>query len=269
MVAHPTRRHYLDSLFGLEGSTAHVTGAAGGLGFAMARALALAGAHVQLADVDEAGLDAARTDLQAAGASVSSVVVDTGDIDQVRSSITELASDHGPVRIVIANAGVSAGPGPMFPGGAVEELDWARWHRVLRVNLTGVMATIQAASQVLPEDGTGRIIAVSSIAGIRTESAVGYAYAASKAGVVALVRQAAVDCGRRHIAVNAIAPGPFDTSLGGGRIREEAVRDYFTGRNALKKIAAPDDIAGLALFLSSPASRFVTGATFTIDGGSV
>ncbi len=269
-MSHPTaQHHYLEGLFGLEGSAAFVTGAAGGLGLAMARALALAGAHVRLADVDEAGLAIAVESLVAEGAHASSVVIDAGDTAQVRDAIEQAARDAGPLRIVIAIAGISAGPGPLFPGGLLEDLDWDRWHEVLRVNLTGVMATIKAASSVIPSDGTGRIIAVSSIAGVRTEAAVGYAYAATKAGVVALVRQAAVDCARRHITVNAIAPGPFDTSLGGGRIREDAVRDYFTRRTALGEVAAPEDIAGLALYLSSPASLFVTGATFTIDGGSL
>ena len=262
------RSSFLDSLFCLEGSAALITGGASGLGLAMGKALAKAGATVVLTDRDPSVVNAADS-LVKMGLDARPVVVDAGDPHEIHQVISEVAIHTPPLRIVIANAGISAGPGPLFPGGSLGELDWDRWHDVLRINLSGVMATIRAAHEVLPSDGLGRIIAVSSIAGLRTESAVGYAYAASKAGVLALVRQAALDCAKKNVTVNAIAPGPFETALGGGRIRDEAVRSYFTSRTALGEIASPDDIEGLAVFLSSPSSRYVTGATFVIDGGSL
>jgi gluconate 5-dehydrogenase len=112
------------------------------------------------------------------------------------------------------------------------------------------------------------VVVTSSIAGLAGDPMVGYAYAAAKAGALALVRQAAADLGRRGIRVNAIAPGSIRTNIADGRIADPEVAGQFASATVLGRIADPTELQGLALFLASPASSYVTGATFIVDGGA-
>jgi NAD(P)-dependent dehydrogenase (short-subunit alcohol dehydrogenase family) len=114
----------------------------------------------------------------------------------------------------------------------------------------------------------GRIIVVASIAGLKSEALVGYAYAATKAAVINLVRHAALDLARDNVLVTGIAPGPFRTNIAGGRINEPEVEAAFAAMVPLGRIAEVDEIKGLALLLASPASSFITGVTIPIDGGA-
>jgi len=115
----------------------------------------------------------------------------------------------------------------------------------------------------------GRIIVTSSIAALKTESNVGTPYMAAKAGVAHLVKQAALELARYNILVNAIAPGPFVTNISGGKMRDPAVRRYHERVTPLKRMAVPDEIMGLALFLASPHARWITGQTIVVDGGQL
>jgi gluconate 5-dehydrogenase len=111
-------------------------------------------------------------------------------------------------------------------------------------------------------------VVTASVAGLGGDPMVGYAYAASKAGVIALVHQAAADLGRSGILVNAIAPGSFRTNIADGRIALPGVEEQFASTTLVGRLAEPEELQGLALFLASPASSYVTGATFTVDGGA-
>jgi NAD(P)-dependent dehydrogenase (short-subunit alcohol dehydrogenase family) len=114
----------------------------------------------------------------------------------------------------------------------------------------------------------GRIVVTASIAGLRAETLVGYAYSATKAAVINFVRHAAIELAPFSVTVNAIAPGPFVTNIAGGRMRDPAVRERFARTLPMQRVAEPDEIKGLALLLASPASSFITGTTIPIDGGA-
>ena len=211
------RAAVLDRLFDVRGLGAVVTGAASGIGLAIAEVLATCGARVTLADADPEALARETARLAGQGADVRGAVVDVADPAAVDTVLREAAEAHGGLHVVFANAGMSAGPGPTTPEGQLTAVEQARWDRVIQVNLGGVFATLQAAARHVADGG--RVVVTSSIAGLAGDPMVGYAYAAAKAGVVALVHQASADLGRRGILVNAIAPGSIRTNIAGGRIR--------------------------------------------------
>jgi NAD(P)-dependent dehydrogenase (short-subunit alcohol dehydrogenase family) len=264
----PDRAAVLDRLFDVAGLGAVVTGAASGLGLAIAEVLACCGAHVTLADADAEGVRRATADLAATGATVRSAVVDVADASAVDRLLREAAEQPGGLSIVFANAGISAGTGPTTPQGQLTAVEQERWDRVIAINLSGVFATLQAAARYVTPDGRGRVVVTSSVAGIGGDPMVGYAYAASKAGVIALVKQASADLGRSGTLVNAIAPGSFRTNIAGGRIKQPGAAEQFAKTTLIGRLADPSELQGLALFLASPASSYVTGATFVIDGGA-
>jgi NAD(P)-dependent dehydrogenase (short-subunit alcohol dehydrogenase family) len=264
----PDRAAVLDRLFDVAGLGAVVTGAASGLGLAIAEVLACCGAHVTLADADAEGVQRATAELAATGATVRSAVVDVADASAVDRLLREAAEQPGGLSIVFANAGISAGTGPTTPQGQLTAVEQERWDRVIAINLSGVFATLQAAARYVTPDGRGRVVVTSSVAGIGGDPMVGYAYAASKAGVIALVKQASADLGRSGTLVNAIAPGSFRTNIAGGRIKQPGAAEQFAKTTLIGRLADPSELQGLALFLASPASSYVTGATFVIDGGA-
>lgn len=264
----PDRAAVLDRLFDVAGLGAVVTGAASGLGLAIAEVLACCGAHVTLADADAEGVHRATAELAATGATVRSAVVDVADASAVDRLLREAAEQPGGLSIVFANAGISAGTGPTTAQGQLTAVEQERWDRVIAINLSGVFATLQAAARYVTPDGRGRVVVTSSVAGIGGDPMVGYAYAASKAGVIALVKQASADLGRSGTLVNAIAPGSFRTNIAGGRIKQPGAAEQFAKTTLIGRLADPSELQGLALFLASPASSYVTGATFVIDGGA-
>lgn len=259
-----------EQIFDVTGHVAIVTGAASGLGLAMAEVMAENGAHVTLADKDAAGLEAAVARLERAGCDVAAAVVDVGDLGALRRTIADVAAKHGRLDAAFANAGISAGPGFMTPEGHMGAVDPARWNEVLHINLTSVFETMCVAAEPMKRQKSGRIVVTASIAGIRAEHMVGYAYAATKAAVINIVRQAARELAPYNVMVNAIAPGPFLTNIAGGRLHRqpEIVRE-FAATVPLGRIADPAEIKGLALLLASPASSFITGTVIPIDGGTL
>lgn len=252
-------------LFGMDGQVAAVTGAASGLGLAMAEVLAGAGATVVLLDVDAQGLEAARESITAAR--VETAVLDVSDRAAIRSEIDRIVARHGRIDAVIANAGVTAGPGYRTEIGQINAVKDEQWDRVLSINLSGVFVTLQAAAAHMKKQRSGRIVAVASVAGLKSEVMCGYAYTATKAAVVNLVRQAAMELAPYNVMVNGIAPGPFRTNIANGRIRQPEVEAEFASMVPLGRIASPQELKGLALLLASPASSFMTGTTIPIDGG--
>lgn len=257
-------------LLDMTGRVGCVTGAASGLGFAMAEALAEAGAHVVMTDVDAAGLDAAAARLSAAGSSVDAQVLDVSHLEALEKTIDGIVARHGRLDAMFANAGISAGPGFAFAeSGCIGNIDLDAWRRVLDVNLTAATWSIKAAAKHMIARRSGRIVVTASIGGIRAEPFVGYAYAATKSAMLNVVRQAAVDLAPHNVLVNAIAPGPFLTNIAGGRLhREPQVAAQFASAVPLQRLGSPDEIKGLALLLASPAGSFITGTVIPIDGGA-
>lgn len=257
----------LGRVFSVAGLATLVTGGASGLGLAMGAIMAECGANVTLADCDAPGLAGAKHKLAQRGLKVDTEVVDVADREAMKSTVDHVYQKYGRLDVVFANAGISAGPGPLQESGLLERVEPAAWDRVIGVNLTGVFTTIQETTPLLRDCGGGRIVVTASVAGLRGERNVGYAYAASKAAVVNLVRQCSLELARYDIRINGIAPGSFLTNLGGGRLSDPDLAQDFLRDIPLGRLADPSEIHGLALLLASPASSYMTGVTVPIDGG--
>jgi NAD(P)-dependent dehydrogenase (short-subunit alcohol dehydrogenase family) len=263
-------------LFNIAGQGAIVTGAGSGLGLAIAEALAESGARVTLLDVDPARIAAETARLSAPGYAVRGEVVDVSDHAALERAFDAALAAHGRLDIVFANAGVDSGPGFVSgwsgarqrnPEGALESYSDERWNRVIDVNLTGVFATLRAAARIMRPQRSGRLIVTTSVAGYQCEPAIGSAYMAAKAGAAHLMRCVAQELAAFNITVNAIAPGFFVTNIGGGHAKNPEVQRAMATVMPMRRVGFPDDIKGLALFLASPASAYLTGQQITIDGG--
>lgn len=255
-------------MFDLSGQVAFVTGAASGLGLAMSEVFAANGAAVVMTDINEKGLRAAGERLRGEGLKVDTEKLDVSNLSALERSIAEAAERFGRLDILCANAGLSAGPGPLTENGGMAKVDLGRWDDLLRINLTSVFVSVRAAAEQMRTRQYGRIIVTASIAGLRGERLCGYGYVTTKAAVANLVRQASLELASEGVTVNAVAPGPFLTNIGNGRLHETQTASAFSDSVPMKRIAHPDEIKGLALLLASRASSFMTGAVIPIDGGS-
>jgi len=261
--------------FDIRGRSAIVTGAASGLGLAYAEAMAEAGACVTLTDIDAAGAEREARRLREGGAQARSGGLDVADRDAMRRAMDDHVAAWGGLDIAFANAGIDPGEGFWNPGGfrnlegQIDTLDPARWDRTISINLTGVFNTIREAARCMKAGGGGgSIIATSSNAALVNEAIVGMAYMPAKAGVAHLVRHAALELAEFGIRVNAIAPGPFVTNIGGGWLKTDPVaRKAWDAMVPLGRVAETDQIKPLALYLASDASNYVTGSHLLIDGG--
>ncbi|MGH3135508.1 MAG: SDR family NAD(P)-dependent oxidoreductase [Gaiellaceae bacterium] len=250
-----------------------VTGAASGLGLAMSEILAECGARVTLADVDADRLESSTASLAERGGAARSFVVDVSDEAQVQALVDDVVASEGGLDVVFANAGIASVPGPAVEGGQrLETVERADWDKVLGVNLNGVLFTMKHAAAVMKRQGTGRIVVTSSNAGLRPEPVACYGYTASKAAVLNVVRQAALELAPYGVLVNAICPGPFKgTRIGGGVTEnpEPEMERMWASTVPLGRMAEPEELKGLVLLLASPASSFMTGAAYLVDGGTL
>jgi NAD(P)-dependent dehydrogenase (short-subunit alcohol dehydrogenase family) len=242
---------------GIDGKVAVVTGAARGIGRAIAETFNAAGATVVIADRDgEGGRNTAAT----LGGATEAVEVDVRDWAAVDTAFAGVAERHGRVDICVNNAGITA----IAPS---LELDEAAWRDVLDVNLSGVFGCAQAAGRHMARTGGGTIVNIASAAGVLAlpERA---PYCASKGAVISLTRVLAVEWAKLGIRVNAIGPGWVKTdfvqaAIDDGHLAEADIRR----RTPLDRLATPAEIAQVALFLVSPAASYITGQTVFPDGG--
>jgi len=249
----------------LAGKVALITGAAAGIGLATARAMAACGARVMLADLpDSDGADQAQR-LIAEGAQAGFVAVDVADPASVQAMVQATRARFGRLDIAINNAGISGADGSGIRRATADVLP-ETWRRVLAVNLDGVFHCMQAQIPVMLEGGGGSIVNIASILG-----SVGFAhsaaYTASKHAVVGLTRVAALEYSARGIRVNAIGPGFIETAMTAPIRSQDASRDMLIANHPIGRLGQPEEIAHLALFLSSPAASFITGAYYVDDGG--
>lgn len=262
-----------ERLFDVRDARVVVTGAASGLGFAMAEVLADCGARVTLADVDAERLESVTASLADRGGAVRSFVVDVSDEGRVQALIEDVVASEGGLDVVFANAGIAAMPGFAVEGGQrLETVERSVWDRVLGVNLNGVLFTMKYAASVMKRQRSGRIIVTSSNAGLRPEPVVCYGYVASKAAILNVVRQAALELAPYGVFVNAICPGPFKGTRIGGGVTEDPdpeTEQMWARTVPLGRMAEPEELKGLVLLLASPASSFMTGAAYLIDGGTL
>lgn len=265
----------VETLFAVEGKTTVVTGAASGIGLAIAEAMAANGARVTLADRDATALDREAMRLRNAGYAVSAVTLDVTQEADIRRLFDDIVAREGRLDVVFANAGISGGPGFLRtdqsrnPDTAFEALGDDLWVRVLETNVQGLVRTLRAAIPHMKRQGSGKIIVTSSISSMKIEQYVGTTYVASKAAVGQIVRQVALELAGYNINVNAIAPGPTMTNIADGRFKDAAVRAPFEKMNPMHRVATPQDMQGAALFLASAASDYVTGVHIVVDGGQV
>ena len=259
-----------NKLFDVTGRVAVVTGGASGLGLGMGTALARAGAVVTLADVNGPELDRVVEELRDEKLDVHGALLDVSDWDAVDSTLSTAKTAHKCLDIVIANAGIAGSPGPLTEGGTLASLDADLWRRVMDINLSGVAGTLRAAARHLTPGDSARIVVTSSLAALRFLPLVGYPYAASKAAISNLVKYAAKDLAKTGIRINAIAPSGFDTNIGGVRFSDiPELAEAFAADSAFGRLALPEELDGLTLLLCSDASSFISGATYSIDGGAV
>jgi NAD(P)-dependent dehydrogenase (short-subunit alcohol dehydrogenase family) len=226
---------------------------------------------VMLTDIDADLLADSTRALAARGLEVRSQVVDVSEATQIQAAVDRLDEEEGGLDVVFANAGIAASPGFAVPGG--QTIDAAARDGldvVMAVNFYGVMNTVASAAKVMRRQRSGRIIVTSSTAGLRPEPFVCYGYVASKAAILNVVRQAALELAPHNVLVNAICPGPFKrTRIGGGATLDPDAETerMWSATVPLGRMAEPEELKGLALMLASPASSFITGAAYVIDGG--
>ena len=242
-------------LFDLEGKAALVTGGNGGIGLGMAGGLARAGAKVAIA-----GRDAAKNAKAAKEIGALVVAADITDEKACRGMVDEAARKLGRLDILVNNAGINIRKRP-------EEYQLEEWHRVLESNLTSAFVACQAAYPHMQRAKGGKIVNIGSMMSIFGASFVA-PYGASKGGIVQLTRALATAWAKDNIQVNAVLPGWIDTALT-RRAREEVsgLHERVLARTPAGRWGAPDDLAGIAVFLCSSASDFVTGTAIPVDGG--
>jgi gluconate 5-dehydrogenase len=245
-------------IFSVAGKVALLTGAASGLGRAMAEALGENGARLWLYDRDGAALESTAWTLRGQGVKVTTVTGDVTDGAALTQAIADLVAVDGRLDICVANAGISdTAPSLLHQ---VRDEDWAR---VLDVNLNGVFLTCRAALGQMVTQGHGKVITVASMWGLAAPAGAfpRPAYAASKGAVVNLTREMALHYADKGIQINALCPGIFQTET---RPRDPAAAIAYT---PMGRLGRPDEIKGSLLYLASSASDFVTGTTLVVDGG--
>ncbi len=246
--------------FDLTGRVAIVTGGNGGLGLGMARGLAEAGATVAIAARDEAKGQAAIEELNAAGFRCRFYPLQAASSASCKSMVEHVVGDFGRCDILINNAGTTIRKRP-------ELLSEDDWREVLDVNLGGALFCAQAVYPHMKAERRGKILNIGSMYSIFGGPVV-TAYAASKGGIVQLTRSLACAWAADNIQVNAILPGWLNTDLTrGAREQIAGLHDAVLSRTPAGRWGEPDDMAGTAVFFSSAASDFVTGATLAVDGG--
>jgi 2-deoxy-D-gluconate 3-dehydrogenase len=250
----------VSSAFDLAGRVALVTGGNGGIGLGIARGLAKAGATVVIAGRNAEKNAAALAELKALGATADALQVDVADEAACRAMVAAVNARFGRLDVLVNNAGVARRTRP-------ETMSLEIWNGILATNLTAVLVASQAAHPVMQAGGGGKIINIGSMYSIFGAPYVS-AYAVSKGGVVQLTKSLAAAWAADNIQVNVILPGWIDTDMTRpARTGSAEFSDAVVARTPAGRWGAVEDFEGPAVFLASPASDFVTGATIAVDGG--
>ena len=247
--------HWLD----LAGRNYVVTGAASGIGLAVAEALVRVGAHVALVDRDGAGAERAAQQLRAQGARAIAVECDIASEQAVSRAGERVRRELGKVSGLVNNAG-------LLRAGALDEVSIADWNAVLAVNLTGYLLCSREFGRDMLEQGHGSLVHIASISGLHPQTRSG-AYSASKAGVLLMNKQLAAEWGPRGVRSNAICPGMIRTALSASFYEVPGFEQARAAVTASRRVGEPMDIAHPALFLLSDRAAYVNGTELVVDGG--
>jgi NAD(P)-dependent dehydrogenase (short-subunit alcohol dehydrogenase family) len=267
----------VSDLFNVDGYGAVVTGGASGIGLGYAEALASNGARVTIMDVDAESMENETVRLRKKGFDIRGAVVDVTDHAALDAAMDAAARLYEGLDVVFANAGIDPGVGfvgewvgaerPRIPEGAIENYTDERWNRLIDINLNGIFATVRAAVRLMKPQKSGHIVVTSSLASTRIEPAIGAAYMAAKAGVVQFMRTVALEVAAFNITVNAVAPGYIVTNIGGGHAKNPEEQKAVARVIPMHRVGFPADLDGVAIFLASKASDYITGQEIIIDGG--
>lgn len=249
----------LESLFSLQGRVALVTGAAGGIGRILSEGMAGAGAAVALADVRQNENEALATALCCEGRQAEAFAVDVAQRASIRSLVDAVMGRFGRIDILVNCAGINRRE-------PILDVTEETFDRILAVNLRGVYQLSQAVAEPMIQQGGGKIIHIGSLTGEMALAGVS-AYGVSKAGVSQLAMSMAVEWARYNIQVNCIVPGFMRTELTTPLWADETKAAWMRGRIAAERPGEPSELLGAAILLASPASSYITGQTWCVDGG--
>jgi hypothetical protein len=249
--------------FDLTGKTALITGGNSGIGLGMAEALAQAGAAVCIWGTNAQKNEAALKRILSCGGKAVALHCDVGDEKEVEQRFAETVAALGPVHACFANAGVSGRSNVK----SFAEMDTEEWKRVTRVNLDGAFYTLRAAARHMVGHGKGgALVGTASLAAISGTPRAEH-YAATKGGLISMMRALAVEFARHHIRANAILPGWIETAMTEKALNWDKFREKVLPRVPMRRWGRPDDFGAIAVYLVSDASSYHTGDTFLIDGG--
>ncbi len=246
--------------FSLDGKVALITGASRGIGRAVALRFAEAGARVVVCSRKLEGVQAVADEIQAAGGEALAVQAHVGQQEAVEALVSRAVETYGRLDVAVNNAATNPHFGPLLTA------DEGQWDKILDTNATGVFRVCKAVVPHMEAQGGGKIINMSSVAGLRPSLGMGI-YGVSKAAIIMLTQVLAMELGQANIQVNAIAPGIIKTRFSQVLWQTPGIADPVLARLPLGRFGEPEDVAGLALFLASPASDYVTGGVFLVDGG--
>lgn len=248
--------------YDLTGKVAIITGASRGIGYAIAETYALAGASVLLASRKQSELDVAAEKIRKKGGVAIPFAAHTGKSEDVKQLIATSVERFGGVDILVNNAATNPHFGPILTS---EE---SHWDKILDVNLKGYFRMAKACTDLMVKRGGGKIINVSSVAGLRSQQGLGI-YSVSKAGVLMLTQVLAVELAQDNIQVNAIAPGFIQTDFSRILWSTPEIHQEVVAQIPQRRIGQPEEISGIALYLASSLSDFTTGTVMVVDGGQM
>jgi dehydrogenase/reductase SDR family member 4 len=256
-MSEPYRR-----LFDLTGKVALITGASQGMGAAMAHGFAAYGAKVVVSSRKQASIDAVAQSIKDSGGEALAVAAHTGEIAQLQQLVERTKAVFGSVDILVNNAAANPVYGPIL------QTDAAVFDKIMAVNVRGPLELAKLVHPLMAVRGGGSIINISSIGGLTPEPGLGI-YSVSKAALISLTKVLAQEWGKDGIHCNVICPGLVKTKFSAALWQDEKNLQRFLREVPLGRIAQPEEMVGLALFLASPAASYCTGSVFTADGGYV
>lgn len=244
-----------------EGKVAIVTGAASGIGAAIARALAADGAKVLVADLDPAGAEAVASAIKASGGTARAIEVNVADAVEVEAMVEAAKSAFGGLHLAVNNAGIGG------PAAMTGEYPLDGWHKVIDINLNGVFYGMRYQLPAIVASGGGAIVNMASILG-SVGFATASAYVAAKHAVVGLTKVAAIEYAKHGVRINSIGPGFIDTPLLSKHL-DEAALTVIRGLHPVGRLGTSEEVAALTAFLLSDEASFITGCYHLVDGGYV